>query len=73
MDRAKTCPPSNPAEISPFIRLVPRSWFIIRVQLLNVCNVRPFVGEIFLWLDSSPHRRRDYGTLVPLREKPWPR
>ena len=48
MDRAKTCPPSNPAEISPFIRLVPSSWFILRVQLLNVCNVRPLVGEIFL-------------------------
>jgi hypothetical protein len=53
MDRAKTCPPSNPAEISPFIRLVPSSWFILRVQLLNVCNVRPFVGEIFLWLDLA--------------------
>jgi hypothetical protein len=53
MDRAKTYPPSNPAEISPFIRLVPSSWFILRVQLLNVCNVRPFVGEIFLWLDLA--------------------
>jgi hypothetical protein len=56
MDRAKTCPPSNPAEISPFIRLVPNSWLISPRQDILYSSgelTRPCLGNIRLTRTQS--------------------